>query len=193
MSHVPLLALERFVVRDLPAGEAEAVRAHADECAVCRGRIDALAADDRERLARMPPAAFVRRLQRPRPRRWAWALALGAAAAAGLFVSAGARTRFKGAGVIVHRLRDGSARRLEDGDRIRAGDELRISLVVPAATTARVWFVEGGRVTPLGERQPIAAGEQLLDGAVRIEPPCNPIRIVISTGGGAVARQLECE
>ena len=193
MTHVSLLVLERFVVRDLPVPEAEAVRAHANECATCQRRLDALRADDRDRLARVPPPVFVRRLVRPR-RRFAWILGIAVAAAAGVMVSLHAQpTRWKGAGLIVHVLRDGNVRRLEEGDRVRAGDSLRISLVVPEPTRARVWFVDADGATLNLSSQPIPAGEQLLAGSVTITPPCRDVTVFADTDGTTISRRLRCE
>jgi hypothetical protein len=191
MTHVPLLRLERFVARDLPAPEAEEVRAHANECAACQRRIDALRADDEDRLARVPPRVFVRRLRRPRR---AWVLAIAVAAAAGVVFSLHAQpTRWKGAGLIVHLQRDGQVRRLEEGDGIRAGDSLRVSLVIAEPTRARVWLADaGGAATTLADGA-LPAGEQLLEGAVTVTPPCRDVTVFATTAEGTISRRLRCE
>ncbi len=231
--------LDRFWADDLDSDSRAAVGDHARACGECRRYLDDLARENEVALAAVPPEAFVSRLEAriaaPRRRflRAAGALVAVAAAAALIVIVPRPATerlpatdRLKGgevAGLVVYRKRGEQIRRLEEGDVIRAGDSLRVSLTLSHPSRVGAWLVDGhGGVEPLvpGGAAELRAGEQTLPGAVTVESPCARLWLVVASGGatgrvertlseaaqgggaggepwrppeGAVTRQLECE
>jgi hypothetical protein len=195
MSHPVAFVLERLAVDDLPPDEAAATRAHVEECAQCRGYVESLAAMSARRLAAVPPAIFAERVaarRRSWVRRW---LGAGPLATAGALVAASLALwtrppamRVKGGGgFVVERRRDGVVTRLGSDARVRAGDELRVVVALPAPTTVAAWVVDAAvRVDALLDAPlAVGAGEQALPGSVHIDAPCVDGWLVVATGDAA--------
>jgi len=196
MSHPIAFVLERLAVDDLPAGEAAQTRAHVEACASCRAYVDSIAGLSAQRLADVPPAAFVGRLvERRRIARRRRVLAV-LSSGAGLLVAASlllwlprTAVRLKGGGFAIERQRDGVVTRIGSDATVRAGDRLRVIVTLPAASAVDAWFVGvDGRVDSLVDA-PVAAaaGEAALPGSVRVEAPCVDGWIVVASGGAASA------
>jgi hypothetical protein len=229
MTHPSPFALERLSVADLPAEEVGAVQRHVDDCPTCRAYLAEVARDGAARLAAVPPAEFMDRLRardadvvplsrarRPR-QRWvglgAGVAALAAAAAVVLWLRTPAPrhgTAFKGAGVTVHLKRGAEVRALEAGDRIRAGDALRVVLTLPRGDRVAIYFVDrDGRVDRFLEPTALAAGRHEVPGSAVVEAPCKDLQLVVVPGPadpaatlarlrtgpppGAITEALRCE
>ena len=216
MSHPSRRDLERFHVEDLRGPVQDDVARHVKGCASCRDYVKELQGAKQARLASVPPGVFVERLEARRKRSWRlWAGAgslVAAAAAAWLLLPRGVseeppEIRLKGGGLTVHRLRGEDVKILEESDRIRAGDGLRLVVTVSEPTPLSVWFLdEQGQVDTLWD-EPLLAnpGENALTEAVFVESPCQDLLVVVTTGRyttsdleqgvpeEALVRRLECE
>ncbi len=229
--------LDRFWADDLDSDSRAAVGDHARACGECRRYLDDLARENEAALAAVPPEAVVSRLEAriaaPRRRflRAAGALVAVAAAAALIVIVPRPATerlpatdRLKGgevAGLVVYRKRGAQIRRLEEGDGIRAGDSLRVSVTLAHPGRVGAWLVDGhGGAEPFlpGGTAELRAGEQTLPGAVTVDSPCAGVWLVVGSGEatslverslsaapgggsrehwrppeGAMTRRLECE
>jgi hypothetical protein len=128
---------------------------------------------------------------------------VGVAAAAGWMLvrrdalsADGAGARLKGVGVEVYRRRGERVELLPDDARVRAGDGLRITLTLPAAGPVSLWFVDAdGHVDafPDATSLPLAAGPNVLPGAVVVDAPCRDLELHVRTAQGEYERSLRCE
>jgi hypothetical protein len=197
--HPRIRELEAYAV----ARDDAAIAAHVRACATCGEQIAAIEREREALLHRLPAHTFVAAVaarraaadRRARSRRWLGGSAIAcAAAAAVLWLAPTTGVRAKGVGVEVFRKRGERVERFGDGDRVRAGDGLRVSLVLPAAQHATVSFVDArGHVDayPEGDRD-FPAGTTVLPG-VTIDPPCIDLTLVIATRDTRLARKLPCE
>jgi hypothetical protein len=165
--------LERYLLGELPAAEAEAVRAALERDPALRARLQALELSNTEILERHPPPAIAAAVRAraaaapavaavaPRPR-LALAAALGAAAVlAGVLVlrpwpaagppgPEGDVTRLKGAAprLVLYRQRPGGAEALGPGAGVRAGDVVQLSYHAAGRRYGVIVSVDGrGAVT----------------------------------------------
>jgi hypothetical protein len=129
---------------------------------------------------------------RPTGRRWhrgwtALAAGLTLAAAAWLLFPGRPTNRLKGAGFVVHRQRGQAQEALPTEGTIRAGDALRLVVVVPEATPIAAWSVDrAGRLDRwLFEPMSVPAGEQALPGSAVVQSPCQDLLVVVATGASA--------
>jgi hypothetical protein len=194
--------------------------AHLPSCAVCRHRVAALAQDRERQLARLPAAVFVAQVARRREQHAARArrrniaivaiasgLGLATAAAAGLTIvpsvpdvtigsTATDDVRMKGIGIQVFRKRGEQVAPLATGDRVRAGDGLRIAVTLAQPDRVSVWFVDrNGHIDRYPDEIPptLAAGDTVLPGAVVVDAPCVDMRLIVQTSAGRLERALSCE
>ncbi len=198
MSHPSTVVLERYSVDDLPPQPRQDTAKHLSACDSCRCYVDELGQSRATRLGTVPADLFAKQVAERRDqhtrrigRRAAFGVATAALAAAAMFVLV-PRTeeaiRFKGDSIVIHRSRGSEVRILEDGDRIRAGDALRMVLTLPKATSVAAWFVDArGRVDRVADGLSVnlTAGEQALPGSAIVETPCVDSWVVVVTGTGA--------
>lgn len=192
-AHPPSLVLERLSVDNLPSAQAEEVRAHVASCPECAALLDELSRERAALVSSLPPSEFAARVSararataRRARRRWLGAAtATVAMAAALLFVflrPTRPGTQMRGSGLTVYRERNGNVSMLGARDKIRAGDRLRIVLLLPRASTVEGKFVdEHGTIEDL-LLQPIdlEAGEQTLPGAFTVDKPCASGWLIVS-------------
>jgi hypothetical protein len=160
-------------------------------------RIGAIKDQAERDLALFPPDEFVGQLsvrmgQEVRRgtqfRRWAVLSAAAAMAAAAALVMLPRRpdvTALRGSGLQVHRNRDGMAKLMESGDRIKAGDALRVVVTLPHPEPVDVWFVDAkGKVDRLLATGPLSLGmgEQALPGSAVVDAPCSDMWVVVGVG-----------
>jgi hypothetical protein len=131
--------------------------------------------------------------------------------------SAADDTRMKGTAIQIFRKRGEQVMPVGDGDRIRAGDGLRIALTLERPDRVSVWFVDRtGRIDPYPGTDPgaalgtdpgpeqgalasgdrptsLAAGYTLLPGGVVVDAPCVDMRLIVQTSAGQLERALRCE
>lgn len=199
--HPSQLMLERYSVDDLPPEAHASAAEHVGSCSSCKAFIDELANEHRARLVAAPVAAFVAKVDKRRRRRsrvwqaWQWSgfgLGIATVAAAVVMLSLAGRPtdhiRWKGSALVVHRSRAGNVQVLGERDTIRAGDSLRLVLVMPKAAPVAAWFVDAhGRVDrflpELVTR--LDAGEHALPGSAVVETPCADLWIVVVAGADA--------
>lgn len=188
MSHVSTLDLHRLRYGELPATRAAGLRQHLDDCAACRGRMQAQQALRAEFEVLPVPAGLRTPPARPW---WTWSRlpALAAMAAALMLTlrladpSATDTTRLKGAAAEV--LVEGRGT-LASGDLVRAGDRLQVR--VPAGPWAEAWVSDGATV--LG-RFPLVEGEATLAPfslTIDDSPGRERLVIVLSEGPGTEAQ-----
>ncbi|MFO0597147.1 MAG: ActD-like protein [Myxococcaceae bacterium] len=154
--------LERYRLGEASADDARAIAAAALEDPALRARLEALEADDRATLERLPPAQVAQRVRdhaTPAPARawrWAPALALAAVALVGVVVLRARDTgddvlRPKGDGPTLRlfRLAGQTPERLADGAHVRAHDVVQVAFELQGAPFAVVVSVDGGGHTTL--------------------------------------------
>ena len=196
--HPSSLQLERFSVEDLPAEAQERTRAHVQDCGDCRGSLAELEKAREDCLRQLPPDRLLARISqkrrdiRQRPL-WIGLTAL-TAAAAGLaliwFFPRSERVQLRGSGVSVYCRRGDQVHLLMPGERIRAGDGLRVVLTLASRQPAAAWFVDArGRVDRFLTDGSMAldAGEHALPGAI-VESPCVDLWLVVAAGSDATER-----
>jgi hypothetical protein len=126
-------------------------------------------------------------------RRWAVISAAAALAASAALIMTPRRSEviaLRGSGLQVHRNRDGMAKLMESGDRIKAGDALRLVVTLPHAEPVDVWFVDAtGRVDRLLATGPasLGSGEQTLPGSALVDSPCSDMWLVMGVGTAATS------
>jgi hypothetical protein len=196
--HPSSLQLERFSVDDLPAEAQEKTRAHVQSCRECRQALDQLEQARGDCLRELPERKLLERIAQNRRHlrtRWSW-IGFGtmSAAAAGLAIfllfPRPERVQLKGMGVSVYSRRGDEVRLLAPGERIRAGDGLRVVLTLSKQQPAAAWFVDArGRVDRFltDGSKPLDPGEHALPGAI-VESPCVDLWLVVDTGPGADQR-----
>ncbi len=196
--HPSSLQLERFSVDDLPAEAHERTRAHLQDCDECRRSLGELEQAREDCLRALPPERLIGRIalnrRDIRPRRlWIGLTALTAAAAGSaliLFFPRSERVQLKGLGVSVYCRRGDQVRLLMPGERIRAGDGLRLVLTLAKRQPAAAWFVDArGRVDRFltDGSTGLDAGEHALPGAI-VESPCVDLWLVVAAGSEATQR-----
>ena len=186
------LRLERWTHGELPASEAEAVRAHVADCRSCADALHGLQSREREEL---PPLRFLAPAPAPRPqralalRRWPLAAAGLAAIAAGVLVTLrialapetrvpGTSLKGQGVGISMFVQHGGSVRRAEQGEVVATGDAVRFAVTTPRRSYvailsldpqghASVYFPLGPRAESVepGVESPLPLGTRL-DGSV---------------------------
>ena len=196
--HPSSLRLERFSVDDLPADAQERIRAHVLGCGECTRSLGELEQAREDCLRQLPPETLLGRIAQKRrdirPRRlWIGFSAFTAAAAALaliLFFPRTDRVQLKGTSVSIYCRRGEQVRLLAPGERIRAGDGLRVALTLPYRQPAAAWFVDArGRVDRFltDGSTALDAGEHALPGAI-VESPCIDLWLVVAAGSGATQR-----
>jgi len=198
--HPNRFMLERHCVGDLSPAERDRTVVHLESCAACQERVGDIKDQAERDLAMHPADEFVSQLsvrmgkqvQRVSQfRRWA-AVSVAAAMAAGATLIMTPRRHdaitLRGSGLQVHRNRDGMAKLMEGGDRIRAGDALRVVVTLPHAEPVDVWFVDSsGRVDRLLVEGPHhgTPGEQTMPGSAFVDAPCKDMWVVVGVGRDA--------
>jgi hypothetical protein len=189
----PLGALRGLDAGELAGEELARVRGHVDGCAECRTVLADFEAERRALAVALPLPALERRLA-ARPPRWprlVLGVLLPAAAALGAWAlatrpddEAPAAVRAKGGDAaelsFLVKTADG-AREGVDGERLRAGDALRLRYAGPRPFVLVFGVDADARVFPYvaaGDRSaPAAAGRQLSPGAVTLDADPRPERI----------------
>jgi hypothetical protein len=200
--HPSRFMLERHCVGDLSPAEHDKTVFHLESCPSCQVRIGQMKDQaDRDR-ALMPADEFVSQLsvrlghevrRVSQFRRWAAIGAAAAMAAAATLIMSPRRhdaIALRGSGLQIHRNRDGMAKLMESGDRIKAGDALRIVVTLPRTEPVDVWFVDAtGRVDRLLATGPstLASGEQPLPGSAVVDAPCSDMWVVVGVGAGSAS------
>jgi hypothetical protein len=190
--------LERHCVGDLSPAEHEKTVFHLESCPSCQVKIEEMKTQAERDLALVPADEFVAQLSvRTRQevrrssqlRRWAAVSAAAALAAAATLIMASPRrpdvVALRGSGLQVHRNRDGIAKLMDSGDRIKARDALRVVVTLPRPEPVDVWFVDStGRVDRLLAGGPVslATGEQTLPGSAVVDAPCSDMWVVVGVG-----------
>ena len=200
--HPSRFMLERHCVGDLSAAERNKTVFHLESCPSCQVRVGEIKDQAERDLALLPPDEFVAQLsvrmgkevhRVSQFRRWAAVSVAAAMAAAAAFIMTPRRQdviALRGSGLQVHRNRDGMAKLMESGDRIRAGDALRIVVTLPHAEPVDVWFVDAtGRVDRLLATGPVSlgTGEQALPGSAVVDAPCSDMWVVVGVGASSTS------
>lgn len=167
------LQFDRYLLGELPAGEAAELRAHLAGCARCTACVESLR--PREAL----PALRVVPL---RPRRWPRLAAAGAglAAAASLLIvlrapPPGERAKGPGFAIAMYVQHGAAVRRAAPGESVSPGDAVRFAVDAPASGYLAVLSVDPEKRAsiyfPSGDRAaPIEAGRDLaLPAATRLD------------------------
>ncbi|MGZ3438887.1 MAG: anti-sigma factor family protein [Polyangia bacterium] len=185
--------LERVSVDDLPPAQADEIRAHVASCASCAALLDELKGERAALVSSHPPAEFAATVGR-RARLTVWrarrrwlggaTAALAMAAALLLLVTRPPKpdTRMRGQGLTLYRQRDGKVSMLSARDKVRAGDRLRVVLLLPRASTIEARFAgEHGQIENL-LLQPLTleAGEHALPDAFTVDAPCESGWLIVS-------------
>ena len=192
-----------YVIEEWHAGERSPTwSAHIEACPSCQERLDALAAEREEFLAREEPADYVRRVRRrvevgraARPRWWRWAAPLGAALAVALVivvlrpwgaaapdVAPPAGTTLKGGSVQVAVVRERAGvqtRHAEGMVQVWAGDRIRVELTVAEELVLTVGVLEGGQLAPLAAERRFSPGTHHLEPALRVGDPVQHAEILV--------------
>jgi hypothetical protein len=189
-------------VGDLPPAERDKTVFHLQACPSCQVRVGNIKDEAERSLATLPADEFVSQLsvrmgkqvQRVSQfRRWATvSVAVAMAAGATLIMTPRQHeaVTLRGSGLQVHRNRDGMAKLMENGDRIRAGDALRVVVTLAHAEPVDVWFVDStGRVDRLMTDGPFRGtpGEQAMPGSAFVDAPCKDMWVVVGVGSGATS------
>jgi hypothetical protein len=200
--HPNRFMLERHCVGDLSPGEREQTVFHLESCPSCQVRVGDIKDQAERDLALLPPDEFVAELSArmgrevrrvSQFRRWAVVSVAAAMAAAATLVMVPRRhdaIALRGSGLQVHRNRDGMARLMDTGDRIKAGDALRVVVTLPHPEPVDVWFVDAtGRVDRLLATGPLAlgSGEQALPGSAVVNAPCSDMWVVMGVGAASTS------
>jgi hypothetical protein len=200
--HPSRFMLERHCVGDLSPAERDKTVFHLENCASCQVRVGDIKDEAERELALLPPHEFVakvslrmgREVRRTSQfRRWAAVSAAAAMAAAAVLIATPRRqgtVALRGSGLQVHRHRDGIAKRMDTGDRIKAGDALSVVVTLPHPEPVDVWFVDAtGRVDRLLATGPLRlrAGEQTLPGSAVVDAPCSDMGVVVGVGTASTA------
>ena len=200
--HPSRFMLERHCVGDLSPAESNKTVFHLESCPSCQVRVGEIKDQAERDLARFPPDEFVTQLsvrmgkeghRVSQFRRWAAVSVAAAMAAAATLIMTPRRQdviALRGSGLQVHRNRDGMAKLMESGDRIRAGDALRIVVTLPHTEPVDVWFVDAtGRVDRLLATGPVSlgSGEHSLPGSALVDAPCTDMWVVVGVGAASTS------
>ena len=201
--HPSRFMLERHCVGDLSPAERDKTVFHLEACSSCQVRIGEIKDEAERELTLLPPDEFVAKLsvrmgrevrRASQFRRWATVSAAAAMAAAAVLMLSPRRSdtvALRGSGLQVHRNRDGMAKLMDTGDRIKAGDALRVVVTLPHPEAVDVWFVDAtGRVDRLlTTTGPLAlsSGEQALPGSAVVDAPCSDMWVVVGVGAASTA------
>ncbi len=198
--HPSRFVLERHCVGDLSPAEHDKTVFHLESCPSCQVRVGEIKDRAERDLALLPADEFVAQLslrmrqegRRSAPlRRWAAVGVAAAMAAAATLIMTPRRhdtIALRGSGLQVHRNRDGMARRMDGGDRIKAGDALRVVVTLAHPEPVDVWFVDStGRVDRLLATGPMSlgTGEQTIPGSAVVNDPCSDMWVVVGVGAAA--------
>jgi len=214
------LRLDRWMMGELDATEAETVGTHVSSCATCSTAVAGMRGVREEvRALPLPPALD----RRPAPRR---RLATGAVAGFGLALAASlvlvlrappATERIKGPGLgLAMYVQHGTeVRRAGPGETVSPGDSVRFAVTTPApayvavlsvdpAGKASVYFPQGAHAAqvpagsevplPLGTRLDATTGEERLLGLFCASPvELEPIRQALERGQDGAPLPADCQ
>jgi hypothetical protein len=204
-AHPRKLDLDRLSVDDVPPDLRATLDGHVAACADCRAYVAELEADAAAHRGRSHVAfvdavrarrtADLRRARRRRLVASGGAIAAAAAIAVVVVVARGgdeARvsgdTTFKGsAGVAIHVKRGDRIGVLGAGDRVRAGDAVRVVVSLPVRSPVAAWMVDDtGRVDDVVAAPVVLdAGTAALPGSLVLEAPCRDSVVVIAVGAAS--------
>jgi hypothetical protein len=202
IEHPSRFMLERHCVGDLSPAERDKTLFHLESCSSCQVRVAEIKDQAERVLGLVPPDEFVAQLsvrmgQEGRKvsqfRRWAAVSVAAAMAAAAALIMVPRRhdvLALRGSGLQVHRNRDGMAKLMDSGDRIKAGDALRVVVTLSHPEPVDVWFVDAtGRVDRLlaAGGVSLGTGEQALPGSALVNAPCSDMWIVVGVGGASTS------
>lgn len=201
-AHPSALALERYLVGELPPAPAAALAEHAAGCPRCQARLVELRAEGARFAAGPERAAEVDALVRatggPR-RRWrSWGAGAALAAAAALALAlwlprqrpgepAGAFDGRPKGGLgleVIRRSAGGQLEWISPGQRLSPGDAIRFRLRTPVAGHVAVLGLDAAQmVTPYAPAgavlEPLAAGAPVvLDGSIVLDATLGPERLI---------------
>lgn len=205
MRHPTRLELERFSVGDLREDRLVATKEHVDDCPECMRYVAELETARASYLAAVPPAELLTRLKARRSpvvsladlrARIGAGIATFVVAAAVLLLArrtddpgmAGG-VGLKGAGLAIHRSRDGDVHVLTDEEAVRGGDALRIVITQSHPARLALWFVDAhGRIDRFPREAPLAlpAGESALPDSARVDSPCLDLALVVVSSPSSV-------
>ena len=200
--HLSRFMLERHCVGDLSPAERDKTVFHLERCPSCQVRVSEIKDQAEHDLALLSPDEFVASLSArmgregrrvSQFRRWA-AVSVAAAMAAGATLIMTPRRHdaiaLRGSGLQIHRNRDGMAKLMEGGDRIKAGDALRVVVTLSHAEPVDVWFVDTtGRVDRLlvTGMVSLGSGEHPLPGSAVVNTPCSDMWVVVGVGAASTS------
>ena len=213
------LRLDRWMMGELDAADAETVGTHVSSCAACSAAVAGIRGVREEVRARPLPAA----LTRPTPRRrlpGAAVAGIGLALAASLVLvlrapPATERSKGSGLGLAMFVQHGDDVRRAAPGETVFAGDAVRfaVSTPIPAyvavlsldpAGRASVYFPQASRAAevpagtevplPLGTRLDATTGEERLLGIFCASPvELEPIRLGLERGQDGAPLPADCQ
>ena len=213
------LRLDRWMMGELGAADAETVGTHVSSCATCSAAVAGIRGVREEVRALPLPAA----LGRPAPRRripGAAAAGLGLALDASLVVvlrppPAGERSKGGGLGLTMFVQHGEEVRRAAPGETVSAGDAVRFAVSTPTPAyvavlsldptgKASVYFPQAPRAAqvpagtevplPLGTRLDTTTGEERLLGIFCASPvELEPIRLGLEQGQDGIPLPADCQ
>jgi len=215
------LRLDRWMMGELDAADAESVGTHLSTCAACSAAVAGMRGVREEvRALPLPPALLGRPpLRRPVPRGAAVA-GLGLALAASVLLmlrteGAGERRKGAGVGLVMYVQHGDEVRRAAPGETVAPGDAVRFAVSTPApafvavlsldpAGRASVYFPQGPRAAevpagaevplPLGTRLDATVGEERLLGLFCTAPvELEPIRLALQQARDAAPLPTDCQ
>ncbi|MGZ6099479.1 MAG: hypothetical protein ACXWLL_13870 [Myxococcaceae bacterium] len=211
------LRLDRWMMGELGAEDAETVGAHVSSCATCGAAVAGMRGVREEvRALPLPPRLLPRPLRRRAPLA---AAGLGLALAAGLVLmfrgEPAQRTKGTGLALTMFVQHGGEVRRAGPGESVAPGDAVRFAVSTPSpafvavlsldpAGRASVYFPEGPRAAqvpggaevplPLGTRLDATTGEERLLGLFCTRPvELEPIRLALQQAQDAASLPTDCQ
>ena len=210
--------LDRWMMGELGASDAESVGTHVSACATCSTAVAGMRGVREEVRALPLPAVLVRpplRRRLPRAAVAGLGLALAASVVVMLRTDLGERRKGPGLGLAMYVQHGSEVRRAAPGESVAPGDAVRfaVSTPVPAfvavlsldpAGKASVYFPEGPRAAqvpggaevplPLGTRLDATTGEERLLGLFCTQPvELEPIRLALQQAQDAAPLPTDCQ
>jgi hypothetical protein len=198
MSHLSSLTLERMSVDDLSGAARTEAESHLQACPQCSDALRRLQTDHAAHLVARPPEHFMMQVAarrvRAQRRRWVGVTTFASTIAVAAAVLVGMRPtgdslRMKGHGLTVYRLRAEVVSRLDEGDRVRAGDAIELAPVRAKAERLAAWSVDkSGKVDRITDGVvTVPAGDAPLATSAVIDSPCVDAWVLVTDREGKLA------
>lgn len=213
------LRLDRWMMGELAAADAEGVGTHVSACAACSAAVAGMRGVREEvRTLALPPALGRPEVRRRTPGAAAAALGLALAASTVLMLRSdpsGERRKGVGLGLTMYVQHGGDVRRAGPGESVAPGDAVRFAVSTPApafvavlsldpAGKASVYFPQGTQAArvpagaevalPLGTRLDETTGEERLLGLFCTAPvELEPIRLALQQAQDAAPLPTDCQ